>query len=209
MPYKFPLPDAPAPLSMLPREATPTASDLLYLVKPNNVIGQRCKAVELGALGARSTGWVDVADFNIGASDVSQSVIRFKVPKGWWGMVELKFHMATSYAAATGQAGRVIKAALKTYDINEIDDDETAWFTQVTMNENGLVSEDGSYQGKPTDWYMFVNIPKCTLTTEPAERTIQAMFRLDTSASFPWAFTSVKARATIWMQADTLEVVSP
>lgn len=209
MPYKFPLPDAPAPLSMLPREATPTASDLLYLVKPNNVIGQRCKAVELGALGARSTGWVDVADFNTGSAGATTDVLRFKVPKGWWGVVELKFHMATGYGAATGQAGRVIKLALKTYDVDEIDDDETAWFSQVTMNENGLVTEDGTGQGQPTDWSIYANIPKCTLATEPAERTIQAALKLDTSASTPWAFTSVKARATIWMQADTLEDVSP
>lgn len=50
MPYDRQIPDAPIALSMLPRDESPAASDLIYLVKPNNPIGQRSKAVELSAL---------------------------------------------------------------------------------------------------------------------------------------------------------------
>lgn len=50
MPYNRQIPDAPIALSMLPRDESPAASDLIYLVKPNNPIGQRSKAVELSAL---------------------------------------------------------------------------------------------------------------------------------------------------------------
>ena len=50
MSYNHPIPDAPIALSMLPRAETLNADNLLYLVKPNNTIGQRCKALELGDL---------------------------------------------------------------------------------------------------------------------------------------------------------------
>lgn len=50
MSYRHSIPDAPIALSMLPRDERPAASDLIYLVKPGNPIGQRSKAVELSAL---------------------------------------------------------------------------------------------------------------------------------------------------------------
>lgn len=50
MPYFRQIPDAPIALSMLPRDESPAASDLIYLAKPNAPIGQRSKAVELSAL---------------------------------------------------------------------------------------------------------------------------------------------------------------
>ena len=50
MPYNRQIPDAPIALSMLPRDESPAASDLIYLVKPGVPIGQRSKAVELSAL---------------------------------------------------------------------------------------------------------------------------------------------------------------
>ena len=50
MPYNRQIPDAPIALSMLPRDESPAASDLIYLVKPNAPIGQKSKAVELSTL---------------------------------------------------------------------------------------------------------------------------------------------------------------
>lgn len=52
MPYDGQIPDAPLPLSMLPRASAQslTLNDLLYLVQPGNNIGQRCKSLELQAL---------------------------------------------------------------------------------------------------------------------------------------------------------------
>lgn len=50
MPYDRQIPDAPIALSMLPRDESPEASDLIYIAKPNATIGQRSKAVELSAL---------------------------------------------------------------------------------------------------------------------------------------------------------------
>lgn len=50
MSYDRQIPDAPIALSMLPRDESPAASDLIYLAKPNAPIGQRSKAVELSAL---------------------------------------------------------------------------------------------------------------------------------------------------------------
>lgn len=52
MPYDRQIPDAPIAMSMLPRAAAADLknNDLLYLVKPGNNLGERCKSLELGGL---------------------------------------------------------------------------------------------------------------------------------------------------------------
>ena len=52
MPYDRQIPDAPIALSMLPRAAAADLKkkDLLYLVKPSNNLGERCKSIELETL---------------------------------------------------------------------------------------------------------------------------------------------------------------
>lgn len=52
MPYNRQIPDAPIALSMLPRVAAADLkkNDLLYLVKPGNNLGERCKSLELETL---------------------------------------------------------------------------------------------------------------------------------------------------------------
>ena len=52
MPYNRQIPDAPIALSMLPRAAAADLkkNDLLYLVKPGNNLGERCKSLELESL---------------------------------------------------------------------------------------------------------------------------------------------------------------
>lgn len=51
MPYDRQIPDAPIALSMLPRAAADLKkNDLLYLVKPGNNLGERCKSLELETL---------------------------------------------------------------------------------------------------------------------------------------------------------------
>ena len=47
MPYDRQIPDAPIALSMLPRAAAADLkkNDLLYLVKPGNNLGDRCKSL--------------------------------------------------------------------------------------------------------------------------------------------------------------------
>lgn len=51
MPYnKNQTPDAPLPVSMMPRVETPLKSDLLYLVQPGNNPGERSRSIELETL---------------------------------------------------------------------------------------------------------------------------------------------------------------
>ena len=52
MPYNRQIPDAPIALSMLPKVQAENleSDDLMYLVKPNNPIGQRCKDLALSVL---------------------------------------------------------------------------------------------------------------------------------------------------------------
>jgi hypothetical protein len=44
MPYDRQIPDAPIALSMLPRLTDLQDTDLIYVVRPTNPIGQRCSA---------------------------------------------------------------------------------------------------------------------------------------------------------------------
>lgn len=51
MPYnRNQIPDAPLPVSMMPRVETPLKSDLLYLVQPGNNPGERSNSIELQKL---------------------------------------------------------------------------------------------------------------------------------------------------------------
>lgn len=50
MSYNHPIPDAPIALSMLPRVEELDRDDLMYLVKPDNPIGRRCKSLALSVL---------------------------------------------------------------------------------------------------------------------------------------------------------------
>ena len=52
MPYNRQIPDAPIAVSMLPRAAAADLkkNDLLYIVKPDNNLGERCKSLELESL---------------------------------------------------------------------------------------------------------------------------------------------------------------
>ena len=68
MPYNRQIPDAPIGLSMLPQIQAENLNedDLIYLVVPNNPIGQRCKALALAAL----ANWL--ADGNMGPIKTSE-----------------------------------------------------------------------------------------------------------------------------------------
>lgn len=50
MPYNRQIPDAPIALSMLPRLTDLQDGDLIYVVRPTNPLGQRCKSLELETL---------------------------------------------------------------------------------------------------------------------------------------------------------------
>ena len=50
MPYNHPIPDAPIALSMLPRVGAFHDDDIVYVVQPQNPLGQRCKSATLKQL---------------------------------------------------------------------------------------------------------------------------------------------------------------
>lgn len=74
MSYNHPIPDAPNALSMLPQvqAANLESDDLMYLVVPNNPIGQRCKALALAALASwladGNMGPIKTGEINVGTS---------------------------------------------------------------------------------------------------------------------------------------------
>lgn len=74
MSYKRTIPDTPIALSMLPQVQAEEleSDDLMYLVKPNNPIGQRCKSLALAALASwladGKMGPIKTSEINVGTS---------------------------------------------------------------------------------------------------------------------------------------------
>lgn len=100
MPYKNPIPDAPNALSMLPREESLDASDLMYLVKPNNTIGQRCKALALSVL----ADWL--ADGNMSLIKTGEIKVGTSI---WKNVANVGPSIENLYSLAAG----IIEAAVK------------------------------------------------------------------------------------------------
>lgn len=102
MPYNRQIPDAPIALSMLPQIQSGNLddNDLMYLVVPNNPIGQRCKALALAAL----ANWL--ADGNMGPFKTSE----INVGSSIWKIVE---GVGTSITGLYSLAAGIIEAAVK------------------------------------------------------------------------------------------------
>ena len=70
--YNRTIPDAPLPVSMLPRPEALTAKDLLLLIQPGNPIGQKNKALTLSLLANwladGNTGPIKTSEINVGTS---------------------------------------------------------------------------------------------------------------------------------------------
>lgn len=102
MPYNHPIPDAPIGLSMLPRIQAGNLdnNDLMYLVVPNNPIGQRCKAIALAALAS----WL--ADGNMGPIKTGKINVGTSV---WKNLAGVGPTIENLYYLGAG----IIKAAMK------------------------------------------------------------------------------------------------
>lgn len=102
MPYNRQIPDAPIALSMLPQIQAENLddNDLMYLVVPNNPIGQRCKALALAAL----ANWL--ADGNMGPIKTDKINVGSSV---WENLAGVGPSITNLYSLAAG----IIEAAVK------------------------------------------------------------------------------------------------
>lgn len=102
MPYNRQIPDATIALSMLPQVQAEDIgdSDLMYLVKPNNTIGQRCKAIALSVL----ADWL--ADGNMGPFKTDEINVGSSI---WKNVANVGPTMSNLYSLAAG----IIEAAVK------------------------------------------------------------------------------------------------
>lgn len=198
MSYNHPIPDAPIALSMLPREESPAASDLIYLVKPNNPIGQRSKAVKAGNLMPHSTGWVSVDDIALTVVGTESTLGSVTIPKGWGGRFSIKFKITTAYGAATGQAGIVQNFKFQAVDTDFATDENTEWHQRVVCNSSSTVEDDGTGQGVYTNWSASVDIPLSTRTDDYSERTIAFKMAPRDNLGVPWNLTEIEIKADVY-----------
>ena len=98
--YNRTIPDAPLPVSMLPRPEALTAQDLLLLIQPGNPIGQKNKALTLSLL----ANWL--ADVNMGPIKTSE----INVGASTWKNVE---GVGPSITALYSLAAGIIEASVK------------------------------------------------------------------------------------------------
>lgn len=171
MSYKHPLPDAPIALSMLPRATSPQDTDLLYLVRPGNPLGQRCFAIERGALvgSVQDSGWVSYAN-NIASLKIQTplDIIHINVPAGSWVVdFEMRCKLVSTYPVTSGTPGYWRRVGL-TMQYDYDDSNAYGYLEEITHNEEtfSLTGDAGDADDKQI-YLGHVTSPKVVLPNIP------------------------------------------
>lgn len=202
MPYNHPIPDAPIALSMLPRITEPQDTDLIYLVRPTNPIGQRCKSMALGQFVQKftkaSSGWVSIENRSLAGG--VEALAKLEVPKGYGGRFEFRFDMAYS-DSGTLSPGYVQDLTMHAYDIDKGTDLVAEWFQRIFHDASGATTGSGAVV--PTHWSGAVDIPGSTRTPLPDVRDIHLSVVLPYADSILWALQNIKVKAELWPEQAT------
>ena len=194
-------PDAPMPLSMFPRLTDLKDTDLIYVVRPTNPIGQRSRALELGKLFERftkaSTGWVSIE--NRGLVGV-EALVKLEVPKGYGGRFEFRFDLAYS-DTGTLPLGYVQDLQMQAYDIDKGTDLVVGCFQRIFHDDAGAITGGGS--AIATRWSGSVDIPDSTRSPLPDVREIHFSVVLPYADSVIWALRNIKVKAELWPEQAT------
>lgn len=132
MPYDRQIPDSPIALSMLPRLTDLNDTDLIYVVRPTNPIGQRSKSMALGQFVQKftkaSSGWVSIENRSLAGG--IEALAKLDVPKGYGGRFEFRFDLAYS-DTGTLSPGYVQDLTMHAYDIDKGTDLVAEWFQRI------------------------------------------------------------------------------
>lgn len=197
MPYNRQIPDAPIALSMLPRITEPQDTDLIYLVRPTNPIGQRSGAMALGELAdftKGSTGWISLETTALVGNKV---LANLEVPKGYGGRFFFKFDMQYSDTGSISP-GYVQDLQVHAYDIDRGADFLINHLQRIFHDASGNITGSGAVVA--THWYGSVETPDSTWTTEPDSRDIHLSIVLPYADTIQWALTNIKIKAELWKE---------
>lgn len=202
MPYNHPIPDAPIALSMLPRLEDLQDTDLIYVVRATNPIGQRSSSMELGKFVQNftkaSSGWLDLG--NRALAGGIETLAKLVVPKGYGGRFWFKFDLAYS-DTGTLLPGYVQDLQVHAYDIDRGADFLINHLQRIFHDASGNIT--GSGDVVETHWYGSVDTPDSTWTTEPDSREIHLRIVLPYADSILWALHNVKVKAELWKEQAT------
>ena len=197
MPYNHPIPDAPIALSMLPRITEPQDTDLIYLVRPTNPIGQRSGAMALGELAdftKGSSGWISLDNTALVGN---KALVSLEVPKGYGGRFEFRFDLAYS-DTGTLPLGYVQDLQMQSYDIDKGTDLVVGHFQRIFHDASGAITGGGAVVA--THWFGSVDVPGTTRTPVPDVRDIHFSVVLPYADTIQWALSNIKIKAELWKE---------
>lgn len=202
MPYDRQIPNAPIALSMLPRLTDLQDTDLIYVVRPTNPLGQRSRALELGKLSEKfmkaSTGWVSIENRSLAGG--IEALAKLEVPKGYGGRFEFRFDLAYS-DTGTLLPGYVQDLQMQAYDIDKGTDLVVGHFQRIFHDASGAITGSGAVVA--THWFGSVGIPDSTRSPLPDVRDIHLKIVLPYGDSSLWALSSIKVKAELWSEQAT------
>lgn len=202
MPYDRQIPDAPIALSMLPRLTDLQDTDLIYVVRPTNPLGQRSKAAEMGLLAGKflkaSTGWVSIENRSMAGG--IEALAKLEVPKGYGGRFEFRFDLAYS-DTGTLPLGYVQDLNMQAYDIDKGTDVVTCRLQRIFHDAAGAITGAGT--AVATHWVGSVDVPDSTRSPLPNVREIHLSVVLPYGDASLWALQNIKLKAELWPEQPT------
>ena len=202
MPYDRQIPDAPIALSMLPRLTDLQDGDLIYVVRPTNPLGQRCRSMELGKLFERftktSSGWVSIENRSLAGG--IEALAKLEVPKGYGGRFEFRFDLAYS-DTGTLSPGYVQDLQMQAFDIDKGTDLVVGHYQRIFHDASGAITGSGAVVA--THWFGSVDVPGSTRSPLPDTREIHLSVVLPYADSILWALQNIKLKAELWSEQPT------
>lgn len=202
MPYDRKIPDAPIALSMLPRLTDLQDTDLIYVVRPTNPLGQRSKSMELGKLSKKftraSSGWVSIENRSLAGG--IETLAKLEVPKGYGGRFEFRFDLAYS-DTGTLPLGYVQDLQMQVYDVDKATDLVVGHFQRIFHDATGSITGTGT--AVATHWFGSVDVPGSTRSPLPDVRDIRLQIVLPYGDASLWALSTIKVKAELWLEQAT------
>lgn len=194
MPYNRQIPDAPLPVSMLPRLDLPSETDLLYVVKTDAPLGARSMSMELGKLMAMQkfeSSWVTSENRGF---QVSTTLAQMVVPKNFGGRFEFKLNLTLNVSGSV-TFGIVYEIFIAAMDHNNETDVLFTNFQKIIHSSSGGISGSGSMQ--QIDITGYVDVPDTSLPDAPDSRTIDLILDIPQDEAV-WAARDIKVKGVLW-----------
>lgn len=194
MPYNRPIPDAPLPVSMLPRLDLPSETDLLYVVKTDAPLGERSRSMELGKLMAMQkfeSSWVAAENRGF---QVETTLAQMVVPKNFGGRFEFKLNLTLNITDPV-TFGIVYEIFMAAMDHNNETDVLFTNFQKIIHSSSGGISGSGSMQ--QIDITGYVDVPATSLVDAPDTRTIDLILEIPQN-EVVWAARNIKVKGVLW-----------